>query len=262
MLEQNRSHWWTILTLLCLGAIAHSLWNGFHSLDHEWDFQSLSEYIWLTEENQPGLLLHGLWGTLWVSVLSIVLGSAIGLAGGIILHAGNSLAQQAVRVFVEIFRNTPVLVQLYVMYFVIASAFQMSAEQAGVATLSLFCGAYISELVRGTLMNLDKGPNDAALSLGLTQLQSIRYVIAPLALRRLMPSLVGQYVSLVKDSSLVSVISIVELTKSATNMIAISFKSFEVWFLVACVYFTLNFLLSKLGRMVELRMSADLRPVA
>lgn len=258
MLEQNRSVWWTVLTTLCLIAIIFFLWNGFHSLDYDWDFLSLREYVWLSEENKPGLLIHGLWGTLWVSALSIVLGSVIGLAGGIVLHAGNSLAQNSVRVFVEIFRNTPVLVQLYVMYFVVASAFQMTAEQAGVATLSLFCGAYISELVRGTLVNLDKGPNDAALSLGLTQFQSIRYVVAPLALRRLMPSLVGQYVSLVKDSSLVSVISIVELTKSATNMVAISFRSFEVWFLVAIIYFAMNFLLSRVGRNIEMRMSADL----
>lgn len=258
MLEQSRSAWWTIVTTLSLTAILFSLWNGFHSLDYDWDFKSLSEYVWLREENAPGLLLHGLWGTLWVSAISIVLGSIIGFAGGIVLHAGNTLARSSVRVFVEIFRNTPVLVQLYVMYFVIASAFQMSAEQAGVATLSLFCGAYISELVRGTLTNLDKGPSDAALSLGLTQFQSVRYIVAPLALRRLMPSLVGQYVSLVKDSSLVSVISIVELTKSATNMVAISFRSFEVWFLVAVIYFAMNLMLSRLGRWVEMRMSADL----
>ncbi|MEY2988334.1 MAG: hypothetical protein RJB13_1855, partial [Pseudomonadota bacterium] len=232
---------------------------GFHSLDYDWDFQSLREYVWLDEENKPGLLIYGLWGTLWVSAVSIVLGSLIGLAGGVVLHSGNSLARASVRVFVEIFRNTPVLVQLYVMYFVIASAFQMTAEQAGIATLSLFCGAYISELVRGTLTNLDRGPHDAALSLGLTQFQSFRFVVAPLALRRLMPSLVGQYVSLVKDSSLVSVISIVELTKSATNMVAISFRSFEVWFLVAVIYFVMNLILSRLGRMIEMRMSADLQ---
>jgi polar amino acid transport system permease protein len=259
MLEQNRSVWWTVLTTLSLIVIFFSLWNGFHSLDYDWDFQSLSEYVWLSEENKPGLLIHGLWGTLWVSAVSIVLGSFIGFVGGVVLHTGNSIARASVRVFVEIFRNTPVLVQLYVMYFVIASAFQMTAEQAGIATLSLFCGAYISELVRGTLANLEKGPNDAALSLGLTQFQSVRYIIAPLALRRLMPSLVGQYVSLVKDSSLVSVISIVELTKSATNMVAISFRSFEVWFLVAIIYFAMNLILSRLGRMVEMRMSADLQ---
>lgn len=258
MLEQERSKLWTILTAAALLLIALSLWRGFASLDYEWDFLSLRDYVWLSDENTPGLLITGLWGTLWVSALSICLGSMIGLCGGIILHAGNAFARSTIQVFVEIFRNTPVLVQLYVMYFVVASAFHMSAEQAGVATLSLFCGAYISELVRGTLFNLERGPHDAALSLGLTRWQTARHVIAPLALRRLMPSLVGQYVSLVKDSSLVSVISIVELTKSASNMVAISFKSFEVWFLVAVVYFFLNFALSRLGQSIERRMSGDL----
>ena len=259
MLEQPRSVLWTILTAFLLGLIAISLFSGFRSLDYEWDFISLKEYFWVSETNAPGLLLHGLWGTLWVSALSILFGTVTGLVVGIILHAGTPFARNTAHLFVEIFRNTPVLVQLYVMYFVVASAFQMSAEQAGVATLSLFCGAYIAELVRGTLVNLDKGPQDAAMSLGLTRFQTARYVVAPLAMRRIMPSLVGQYVSLVKDSSLVSVISIVELTKSAANMVAISFKSFEVWFLVAVVYFLLNTLLSQLGRRIESRFSGDLK---
>ncbi|MBM3381909.1 MAG: amino acid ABC transporter permease [Betaproteobacteria bacterium] len=258
MLEQQRSRLWTVLTGAALLLIFVSLWRGFAALEYDWDFASLSEYIWLKEEQLPGLLITGLWGTLWVSALSICLGSVIGLCGGLILHSGNAFARSTIQVFVEIFRNTPVLVQLYVMYFVVASAFHMSAEQAGVATLSLFCGAYISELVRGTLLNLERGPQDAALSLGLTRWQTARHVVAPLALRRLMPSLVGQYVSLVKDSSLVSVISIVELTKSASNMVAISFKSFEVWFLVAVVYFMLNFMLSRIGQRIERRMSGDL----
>ncbi|MEN9810223.1 MAG: hypothetical protein RLZZ488_1790 [Pseudomonadota bacterium] len=260
MHEQPRSPQWTILTAALLLLVGISLMRGFDSLDYEWDFASLRDYIWVAESNSAGLLLHGLWGTLWVSALSIVFGTLVGLLIGIVLHAGTPFARGTARVFVEIFRNTPVLVQLYVMYFVVASAFQMTPEQAGVATLSLFCGAYVGELVRGTLLNLDKGPHDAALSLGLTRLQAARHVVAPLALRRILPPLVGQYVSLVKDSSLVSVISIVELTKSASNMVAISFKSFEVWFLVAVVYFLLNTILSQLGRRIEQKMSGDLKP--
>lgn len=260
MLEQPRSPLWTLLTALLVLLIGLSLARGFASLDYDWDFAALSDYIWVAESNTPGLLLHGLWGTVWVSALSIVCGTAIGLVTGVVLNAGTPFARLVARTFVEIFRNTPVLVQLYVMYFVVASAFQMSAEQAGVATLSLFCGAYVGELVRGTLVNLDKGPTDAALSLGLTRLQTAQHVVVPLGLRRIMPSLIGQYVSLVKDSSLVSVISIVELTKSASNMVAISFRSFEVWFMVAVVYLVLNTLLSQMGRRIEQRMSADLAP--
>lgn len=259
MLERPRSRLWTFLTALVLLVTGFSLYRGFRSLEYDWDFASLRDYIWIAETNSAGLLLHGLWGTLWVSASSIVLGTCMGLVIGMVLHAGTPFARGTAHAFVEVFRNTPVLVQLYVMYFVVASAFQMSPEQAGVATLSLFCGAYVGELVRGTLANLEKGPQDAALSLGLTQWQTARHVIAPLALRRLLPSLIGQYVSLVKDSSLVSVISIVELTKSAANMVAISFKSFEVWFLVALVYFVLNTLLSQLGRRIEIRISADLK---
>lgn len=259
MLEQSRSSLWTICTLVILILTAIALARGFSSLDYDWDFLSLKEFIWVSESNSPGMLLQGLWGTLWVSAVSIVIGSIVGLLIGLVLYAGTPFAQRCAHLFVEVFRNTPVLVQLYVMYFVVASAFHMSAEQAGVATLSLFCGAYVGELVRGTLVNLDKGPQDAALSLGLTRFQTARHVVAPLALRRILPALIGQYVSLVKDSSLVSVISIVELTKSASNMVAISFKSFEVWFLVAVVYLALNSVLSQLGRRFELRMSSDLK---
>lgn len=260
MPEQSPSKLWTLLTALLLLVVGLALVRGFSSLDYDWDFASLKDYLWVSESQTAGLLLHGLWGTLWVSALSILLGTLVGLLVGIVLYSGSPFARAIAHSFVEIFRNTPVLVQLYVMYFVVASAFHMTPEQAGVATLSLFCGAYVGELVRGTLLNLDKGPQDAALSLGLTRFQTARHVVAPLALRRLLPSLIGQYVSLVKDSSLVSVISIVELTKSASNMVAISFKSFEVWFLVALVYFCLNSLLSQLGRRIESRMSADLKP--
>lgn len=138
MPEQSPSKLWTLLTALLLLVVGLALVRGFSSLDYDWDFASLKDYLWVSESQTAGLLLHGLWGTLWVSALSILLGTLVGLLVGIVLYSGSPFARAIAHSFVEIFRNTPVLVQLYVMYFVVASAFHMTPEQAGVATLSLF----------------------------------------------------------------------------------------------------------------------------
>lgn len=223
-------------------------------LDYEWDFSFLGEYFWVSETGTPGLILKGLWGTIYISVVSIILGTIFGLLVGLALLSKEKILRAVAVVFVDIFRNTPVLVQLYVAYFIVGTALDLSPEAAGIMTLSLFCSSYIAEIFRGTIEEFEKGQIDAAKSMGLTGFQVARYVVAPQAIRRMLPPTIGQFVSLVKDSSLVSVVSVNELTKSAMNVVAVSFRSFETWFVIAIIYFVLNLVLSSLGRYIEKRM--------
>ncbi|WP_234996143.1 amino acid ABC transporter permease [Pseudobacteriovorax antillogorgiicola] len=230
-----------------IGFLVYSFWN----LDYDWEFGFLWDYIWLSESGKPGIILQGLWGTIYISVISIVMGSIMGVLLGLALLSQEPVTRRVAVFYVDVFRNTPVLVQLYVIYFIVGTALELEPETAGVLTLSLFCSAYVGDIFRGTIQEFEKGQVDAAKSMGLTSIQIAGSVIAPQALRRMLPPLVGQFVSLVKDSSLVSVISVADLTKSALNVVSVSFRSFETWFVVAVIYFALNYILSSYGRYLE-----------
>lgn len=242
-----------LVIVLGLGFFALS----FYRLDYEWDFRALGAFFW--EDGSPGLILRGLWGTLYISAISIGIGSILGTGLGLVLVGREPVSRWAALAYVDVFRNTPVLVQLYIAYFVVGSAFSLSAEQAGILTLSLFCAAYVSDIVRGTLVNFERGQTDAAKSLGMTPWQVAWHVVLPQALRRMLPPLVGQFVTLVKDSSLVSVLGIVDLTKSALNVVSVTFRGFETWFVIAAIYLAVNLVVSSLGRYLEHRLSLSLR---
>jgi polar amino acid transport system permease protein len=244
--------WFTILLALLL--FAQSILN----LDYDWNFSFLLDYLWVkSEENEfgrPGILLQGLWGTVWVSALSLIFGLLIGLGVGVLLTINNKSIQFFAQTYVEFVRNTPLLVLLYVVFFAIGTLFDFSPEQAGVLGLSLFCGAYTADVVRGGIVHFkqkESGQIDAGLMLGMNSIQVVRYIAAPQIARQLAPAILSQCVSLVKDSSLVSVISLVELTKAAANVVSTSFRNFETWIVVALAYFLLNFSISYFFKRVE-----------
>jgi polar amino acid transport system permease protein len=259
MRERKLPFFYSLISILVLLVLGGVLVQSYLSLDYDWNFKVLLPYFWDSKQKALGLLFQGLLGTLKISLLSIAIGSALGVILGLLFFSRERVARTAVLIYVDIFRNTPVLVQLYVCYFVIGAAFPISAEQSGVLTLSLFCSAYVADLVRGSLVNFDRGQWEAAKSLGLTPLQIARFVVGPQTLRRLMPPLVGLFVSLVKDSSLVSVLGILDLTKAALNVVAVSFRSFETWALIALFYLVINVILSSFGRYLESRLSVSLK---
>lgn len=254
MHESRLAWYWSLLSLLVLSSGAWFLAKSFQSLDYDWDFAFLKDYIWDPVNQKPGLLLQGLWLTLKISLLSIVWGSLIGILIGAFMMGKEPILKWFSVGFVDVFRNTPVLVQLYIMYFIVGTAIEMDPETAGIVTLSLFCSAYVAEIFRGAVLEFDKGQIDAAKSMGLSPWQIAWHIAAPQLLRRMLPALVGQFVSLVKDSSLVSVISVTDLTKSALSIVSVSFKSFETWFVVAILYCVANTVLSTYGRYLERRL--------
>ncbi|UOP13447.1 amino acid ABC transporter permease [Pseudomonas palleroniana] len=213
------------------------------------------DVVGVTRHWALGPLMWGLWTTLWLSVVSGVLGLAIGLATGLCRLCSNPTLRDLSTIYVELVRGTPLLVQIFIFYFFIGTVLNLSREFAGVAALSLFTGAYVAEIVRAGVQSIARGQNEAARSLGLSVSQSMRHVVLPQAFKRVLPPLAGQFISLVKDTSLVSVIAITELLKSGREVITTSFSPFEILFCVAGLYLLINLPLSKMASRLERRLA-------
>jgi len=229
----------------------------------EGDFISPGDTLGLYEEWRPGILLQGMWITLKVSVYSIVFGILIGLIGGIARLSSNPAFKWASITYVEIVRGSPLLVQIFIWYFVLATlinellkqygAAEIPALWYGVAALACFTGAYVTEIVRAGIQSIHRGQSEASRSLGMTYAQSMYYVILPQAMRRILPPLAGQFISLVKDSSLLGMIAIRELTKATREAITVSLQPYEFWFVCAIMYLVLTFALSMFVQYLERR---------
>jgi len=204
-----------------------------------------------------GLLLTGLILTLEISALSIILGVIIGLITGLARLSSSPAPKWLAIGYIELIRGTPLLVQIYIFYFFIGQVFGLSNFMAGVLALSFFAGAYIAEIIRAGIQSIHKGQMEAARSLGMNYPQAMRYIILPQAFKRILPPLAGQFISLIKDSSLVGVIALVELTRAGREIGTSTFNYFEVFFTVAVLYLILTFSLSMVVQYLERRFAAS-----
>ena len=206
---------------------------------------------------KPGLLLTGVILTLEISVFSIILGIIIGLFTGLARLSGSPAPKWLAIGYIELIRGTPLLVQIYIFYFFVGQVFRLSNFMAGVLALSFFAGAYIAEIIRAGIQSIHKGQMEAARSLGMNYPQAMRYIILPQAFKRILPPLAGQFISLIKDSSLVGVIALVELTRAGREIGTSTFNYFEVFFTVAALYLILTFSLSMLVQYLERRFAVS-----
>jgi len=204
-----------------------------------------------------GPLIKGLWVTIYLSVLSSILGLALGLVTGLCRISRNYALRGLSTLYVELIRGTPLLVQIFIFYFFIGTVLDLDRIVAGVGALGIFAGAYIAEIVRAGIQSIPRGQMEAARSLGMTLPQAMRHIILPQAFKRTLPPMAGQFISLIKDSSLVSVIAITDLTKSGREVITSSFATFEVWFVVAALYLIVTSLLSQLVFWMERRLAVS-----
>jgi polar amino acid transport system permease protein len=202
-------------------------------------------------------LLVGLWITLKISAVSLVFALVLGLVAGLGRVADNPAARNLAATYVELIRGTPLLVQIFIFYFFIGTVLELSPFTAAVAALAVFTGAYVAEIVRAGIEAVPRGQMEAARSLGMSSWQAMRFVILPQALRKSLPPLAGQFISLIKDSSLVSVIAITDLTKAGREIVSSTFTPFEVWFTVALMYLVLTGALSLWVRRLERRLGAS-----
>ncbi|THB73166.1 MAG: amino acid ABC transporter permease [Desulfobulbaceae bacterium] len=204
-----------------------------------------------------GPLMTGLMTTLWISAVASVLGLIIGLIAGLMKISKNYTISTLAAIYVEIIRGTPLLVQIFIAYFFIGTVFDLSRTVAGIGALALFAGAYVAEIVRSGIVAIPKGQMEAARSLGMSLTQAMIYIILPQAFKRILPPLSGQFISLIKDSSLVSVIAITDLTKSGREIITTTFATFEIWLVVAAMYLIVTSVLSQFVFYLERRLAVS-----
>ena len=231
--------------LLITALIWLTAW-GAEGLGYNWQWYQIPKYIFTYDNNgfSSGPLLKGLGVTLEITVISLFLSFAIGLIAAFFRLSGSFSARLLSRLYLEIIRNTPLLVQLFFIYFVISPVLDMNRMTAAVLALSLFEGAYASEIFRAGILSIHKGQWEAAYSLGLSKSDTYRKIILPQAIRRILPPLTSQGISLIKDSALVSTIAIYDLTMQGQVIISETYLTFEVWFTIAAIYLAITMILS------------------
>ena len=213
------------------------------------------DYIATKSQKKTGPILNGLWVTLKISFFAAILTFSLGIIVAFMKLSSYQFLKDIATVYITIVRGTPLLVQIFLFYFIVANIFELDRFVAGVLALGIFFGAYMAEILRGAIQSIDKGQLEAANSLGITKFQAMRYIILPQAFKRALPTLVGEMIALIKDSSLVSVISITDLTKVGKEIVANTFSPFETWIVIALVYLSITSVLSYVGHKLEKRMA-------
>ncbi|MFM7347547.1 MAG: amino acid ABC transporter permease [Tagaea sp.] len=275
-----------ILAALAL-ALGYLAWRAQTVLHYQWNWAPVWGFILRYDEARggwtPNLILIGLWTTIrisiWAAIGAALIGGIMGLA-----RVSNSLFFRLVAgAYVELVRNMPPLVFVFVVYFFLTSQIVpalgvdaairaaspgtlaaidtllgpprlLPALLSAVLCLALFEGAYVAEIVRAGVQSIERGQWDAARAMGFTRVQTLRLVVLPQAIQRTLPPLAGQFISLVKDSSIVSLISIQDLTFLGNEVAATTTRLFETWIVVAVLYFILCWTLSRLFARLEKRM--------
>ena len=204
------------------------------------------------------LLVGGLNLTIYITIVGLLLGLVLGVITGLINCGHNKFLKYIAIAYIETIRGTPLIVQVMFLYFGLPLALGMRIPPitAGIVAIGINAGAYISEIVRGAIISIDHGQEEAARSTGLNKFQTMLYVIWPQAFRRMIPPLGNQFIISLKDTSLLVVIGVAELTRRGQEIIAINFRAFEIWLAVAILYLCLTLSLSYILRLIERRLNA------
>jgi polar amino acid transport system permease protein len=227
--------------LLLVGLV---IYLPFTLLVTNWDWAGVYRY---RAKFYQGFLL-----TVEISLAALVLSTLIGLCSALAGRSRLLLLRSINKIYIDLMRGTPFLVQILIFYYVIAQAVHIeNSNVAGVLILSIFSGAYISEVIRGGVESIGRSQLESAKAIGLTRGQTYRYVIFPQALRQILPSMAGQFVSIVKDSSLLSVISVNEFTQNVKEVSVNTFGSLECYIPLALGYLILTLPISLLTRYLE-----------
>ncbi|EPO0008831.1 amino acid ABC transporter permease [Vibrio alginolyticus] len=232
--------------------------SQYKSVDvYEGDLIFEGDTLATIKEWRSGPILDGVVTTIKISLWSLIIALALGLVVGLMRISSNPALKKLALVYVEVIRGTPLLVQIFIVYFFIGTVLDLERFTAGVIALSVFTAAYVAEIVRSGIQSIPRGQMEAARSLGMNYPKAMIYVILPQAFKQTLPPLAGQFINLIKDSSLVSVISITDLTKAGREVVSGSFAPFEVWFTVAALYLLLTSTLSWAIQTLENKLAAS-----
>lgn len=241
-----------ISAALVIVIIIFFMWVSIKAIDLKLDFTTLLEY--------KQRLWQGFCMTIIISIGSLLLSLLIGSITAIGQNSRILTISYLCKIYIQIIRGTPLLVQIYFFYYIIGTAWGVDNRYiAGIIILSIFEGAYISEIIRGGLESIDSQQYEISKAIGLTPRKTFRFVTFPILMSRILPALTGQFASIIKDSSLLSVIALIELTQTIQEISAVNFRMFENYIFVGALYFILTFAVSMLSRMFERRYKYEYR---
>ncbi|MBE7012259.1 MAG: amino acid ABC transporter permease [Ruminococcaceae bacterium] len=209
------------------------------------------------------LLLGAMGQTLLLALCGLFFGCLLGVFFGLASVVDNKVSKIVAKIYVNLIRGVPMIVLAFFVFYgvpyglrtIFDTRFTLSALQAGTICLALNCGAYMSEIIRAGIQSIDPGQMEAARSLGLSYWRSMFRVVLPQAIKNMIPSIVNQFIITLKDTSILSVIGFPELVNKAQNVIAITFKSFETWAIVAVMYLVVILTLQQVANILERRLS-------
>ena len=263
-----------ILILLTLaGGLVYTIYQVTVKLNYNWQWGIIPQYLFRYDEDSgrwvSNYLIHGLLTTLKLSFWGTLLATIFGTVMGLLRVSKSLFHRMLARSYVELMRNLPPLVIIFIFYFFISDQimpilgiddylrsaseetrriFELlfappqfaSAFISALFTLAIFEGAYITEIVRAGIESVEKGQWEASHALGLSKYHSMRHIILPQAMQRLLPALAGQFISLIKDSAIVSVISIQELSYQGTQLMASTYLTIEIWITITALYLVMT----------------------
>lgn len=244
--QLTRTVWQIAQAVLVFAVIGYLIWRGAMAMDYHWQWYRAKPFFYRIVDGEIiwGPLVNGLIQTLKLAAISGVIAISIGLATALARLSSSISARIVAKWYLELIRNTPLLVQLFLFYFVLAPIFGIGRFWSAILCLSFFEGSFAAEIIRGGILGVDKGQYEGADAIGLNVVDKYRFVIIPQSLPLILPPLTGLVISLIKHSAIVSVIAVSELTTEGLNLISDTFMAFEVWFLVAGIYLAVTISLS------------------
>jgi len=282
----KRLHWMDYVILFVVISLATIIAVRMGTaLNYNWRWENIPNYLFRYKESEDAwvanLLIQGLYTTIRIAIYSSILALILGVILGIARCANNLTIRMLARTYLEFLRNVPPVVIIFIFFFFLSEQLitalnldrwargiarsddnavwtflfgdmrRFPALISGVIVLALFESAFVGEIVRAGIQSVDKGQREAARSIGMNRFQEMRYIVMPQALRKVMPPMANQFITLIKDSSLVSLISVPDLTFKTVELVASTRLIFEAWLTAAAFYFVICFGLSMLFRRLE-----------
>lgn len=242
-----------------VGGIVWLAYSGAQAMGYNWQWYRIPQYFYsFTEDGfQWGEISVGLVKTLTLSSIAFALAVVMGLIVALLRLSGLVVCTAVSVAFLELIRNIPLLVLLYLFYYVLGPIFGFDRYWASILCLAVFHSVLISEIFRAGINAVAKGQWEAATSIGMSKGQAYRYIILPQSIRFMLPPMTGEVVHMVKSSAIVSVIAVAELTTIGRNIISETYMSFEVWFTIAAIYMVVTLILSVGVTFVERRYAVE-----
>ena len=241
--------------LILITIVSWVIFEGAQAMQYNWQWYRVDQFIYRIIDGEfiQGRLIKGLIVTFEITIFSMLLSVVIGLITALLRMSNSFSGKLLANIYLELIRNTPLLVQLFLFYFIIAPIVGIDRFWTGVLCLGFFEGSFAAEIIRAGIQSVPRGQSEASNALGFNRINRLRYIILPQSIPLILPPMTGLIINLIKHSAIVSVIAVADLTTEGLNIISETFMAFEIWFTVAAIYLVVTVSLSLFVSWLESR---------